>query len=166
MADVDSRITVDFSRHLVTLEVSYTVKHREKPHEPAHAYFTGFLLWEDLSENEGVTIWVTAGHCMRWIEDDLLSKPEDYGEVGFRFVDTLHDATVSDLPVPFAYAAAKNKGWLVNTGGGAVELGLDFGVIFLLPHYSRPILRNRIRPVSGENWKRVPASFDKYFLLG
>jgi len=166
MADVDGRLTAEFSRHLVTLEVSYTVRHQKKPPEDVHTYFTGFLLWEDLSEIEGVTIWVTAGHCMRWIEDDLLGKPEDYGNVGFRFVDTLHNATVSDLPVPFDYAAAKNKGWLVNTGGGAVELGLDFGVIFLLPHYSRPILRNGIRPVSEANWKCVPDSFDKYFVLG
>jgi hypothetical protein len=166
MADVDDRITADFARHLVTLEVAYTVKHQNKPHQQTRSYYTGFLLWESLAENEGVTIWVTAGHCMREIEDDLLGKPDDYSDIHFRFVDTLHHATVSTLPVPFDYEAERLKAWLVNTEGGTVERGMDFGVIFLRPHYSRPILANGIRPVAEENWRQVPDTFDKYLMLG
>ena len=166
MADVDGKIAAWFSRHLVTLEVSYTVKHQNKPHQQTRSYYTGFLLWEPTSGEEGATIWVTAGHCMREIDDDLLGKPEHYADVRFRFVDTLHDAVVSELPVPFDYQAEKVRGWLVHTNERGVELGLDFGVIFLRPHYSRALFANRITPVAEENWKNVPDTFDKYFMLG
>lgn len=166
VADVDGRIAVWFSRHLVTLEVAYTVKHQNKPHEQARSYYTGFLLWERISGDEGATIWVTAGHCMQQIDEELLGKPEHYGDVRFRFVDTLHDAVVSDLPVPFDYAAEKVKGWLFHTDERGVGLGLDFGVIFLRPHYSRALFANRITPVAEENWKGIPDTFDKYFMLG
>jgi hypothetical protein len=166
MADLDGRIAAWFSWHLVTLEVAYTVKHRNKPHEDARTYLSGFLLWEKLSGDEGATIWVTAGHCMQRIEKELLGKPEHYANVRFRFVDTLHDAVVFDLPVPFDYVAESIKGWLVHTNERGVGLGLDYGVIFLRPHYSRPRAANWIRPVAGENWKGTPAAFDKYFMLG
>jgi hypothetical protein len=166
MADVDGRIAAWFSRHFVTLEASYTVKHRNKPHEETRSYYTGFLLWEKTSGDEGAAIWVTAGHCMQQIDEELLGKPEHYGDVRFRFVDTLHDGVVSDLPVPFDYIAEKVKGWLLHKDEHGVDLGLDFGVIFLRPHYSRALFANKIAPVAEENWTGIPDTFDKYFMLG
>ena len=167
MADVEGRATAWFSRHLVTLEVSYTVKHGQKPHETTRSYYTGFLLWEKLpGENEGATIWVTAGHCMRQIDEEILGKPEYYSNIAFRFVDTLHSEVVSDLPVPFDYVAEKFKAWLVHTDERDVMLGLDVGMIFLRRHYSRALLRNNIAPVDEQNWMGVPETFEKYYMLG
>jgi hypothetical protein len=43
MPDVRGDVTAWFSRHLVALEVAYTVKHEKKPPEEARTYFTGFV---------------------------------------------------------------------------------------------------------------------------
>jgi hypothetical protein len=166
MADVSGEIAAWFSRHLVTLEVSYTVKHRTKPHEEARMYVTGFLLWETWCGDEGATIWVTAGHCMRDIEHGLLGNPDDYSNIGFRFVDTLHSAAISDLPIPFDYVGEKIKGSMVHTDEHGAELGFDFGVIFLRPHYARALAANKITPVAEHNWMEIPDTFDGYFMIG
>jgi hypothetical protein len=166
MAEAYGDLTSWFARHLVMLEVSYTVKHRGKAHEQTRSYSTGFLIWEVLSGDEGVTVWVTAGHCMRWIDQELLGKPELYGDVHFRLVDTLHSSLVSDQPIPFDYVAEPIKGWDVHTSEQGVELGLDVGVIFLRPGYSRPLAANKIMPVEERNWQGIPDTFDKYFMLG
>jgi hypothetical protein len=55
---------------------------------------------------------------------------------------------------------------MVHTSDQGVELGLDVGVIFLRPHYSRALSANRIMPVEASNWQEIPDSFDKYFMLG
>jgi hypothetical protein len=166
MPDIDGDIAAWFSRHLVTLEVAYTVRHKTKPFQETRTYINGFLLWEKHAGDEGATIWVTAGHCMRWIEEELIAKPDYYSNVGFRFVDTLHGAVVSDLPITFDYAAETIKGWLVHSDEHTVELGLDFGVIFLRPHYARQLAANRITPVAEYNWTGMPDAFDKYFMIG
>jgi hypothetical protein len=77
MADVDGRIAAWFSRHFVTLEASYTVKHRNKPHEETRSYYTGFLLWEKTSGDEGAAIWVTAGHCMQQVDEEHPNRPHN-----------------------------------------------------------------------------------------
>ena len=166
MPDVRGEIMGWLLRHLVSLEVAYTVKHEKKPPEAARTYLTGFLLWEVQSGDEGVAIWVTAGHWMRWIDQELLAKPESYSKIAFRFLDMLHGVGVSNLPIPFDYVAQQHKAWLVHTDENGTELGQDIGVIFLRPHYSRAMAANKILPVGEANWKDVPESFDKYYMLG
>src|SRR5262245_4596516 len=132
MMDATDRIIAWFSRHLVTLEASFTILHKNKPHESARKYYTGFVLWEKSPDaSKGASIWVTAGHCMRQIDELLLGKPDHYGNVRFRFVDMLHAGAVSDLPTPFDYQAQEVKGWLMNEDDKGIELGWDFGVVFL-----------------------------------
>jgi hypothetical protein len=160
MAAIDDTATQWFSRQIVTLEMTYTVRHRTRQEE-ARCYYTGFLLYE-----QGATIWVTAGHCMEEIENAILANPADYDNVSFRFVDTLHSAAISDQPVPFDYRAASFKSHLFHRNDAGTELGFDFGVIFLPSHYSRLLAANNIAPVDAANWTNVPDSFDAYFMLG
>ena len=68
---------------------------------------------------------------MREIECDLLGRPEDYGDVRFRFIDTLHLGAVSTVPMPFDYQASHLKSWFVRSDDKGVMEGLDFGVVFL-----------------------------------
>ena len=166
MPNVRGELRTWLMRHLVSLEVAYTVKHEKKPPEDARTYLTGFLLWEVHAGDEGVAIRVTAGHCMQWIDEELLAKPETYSKIAFRFVDTLHGAGVSDLPISFDYVAQEHKAWLVHTNENGSKVGQGIGVIFLLPHYSRAMAANKILPVGEANWKDVPESFDKYLMLG
>jgi len=100
MPDVNGDLTSWFERHLVTLEVSYTVKHQNKTDGQTRIFITGFLLSETLSGDEGVMVRVTAGHFAGWIDRDLLGEPEHYGDVRFRLDDTLHSASVYDIPSP------------------------------------------------------------------
>jgi hypothetical protein len=167
MADANDRIIAWFSRHLVTLEASYTVRHQNKPHEQARSYYTGFVLWERSPDgSKGASIWVTAGHCMRQLDEELLGKPDYYSDVRFRFVDTLHAGAVSDLPMPFDYQAQEVKGWMVKTDDKGIESGWDFGVIFLHKHYSRSLWQNKILHIMEDNWSDFPDQFDEYFILG
>jgi hypothetical protein len=116
-----------FARHLVTLEVSYAVKHRHRPPENACNFYSGFLLCETVPGTDlQATIWVTAGHCMREIENDLLGRPEHYGDVRFRFIDTLHLGAVSNIPMPFDYQANDRKSWLVHTDDKGSDAGCRF----------------------------------------
>jgi hypothetical protein len=141
--------------------MKYTVKHQMRPHEEARSYYTGFLLYE-----KGATIWVTAGHCMEEIEQVILADNDSYVDVTFRFIDTLHSNAVSELPPPFAYQDEKFKAFLVNRDDQGIELGWDFGVIFLRSHYADLLSGNNIVPISEPNWTNVPEKFDRYYMLG
>lgn len=161
MPAIDDAATGWFSRHIVTLEMTYMVRHRNRPPEVARCYYTGFLLYE-----RQATMWVTAGHCMEEIEKDILGHPESYSDVKFRFVDTLHSEAISNEPVPFDYQAEYIKTYYFHRDDEGVERGWDFGVVFLRTHYARLLAANGIEPVSAQNWVKVPDEFDRYFMLG
>ena len=124
-------------------------------------YYTGFLMYE-----KQVSVWVTAGHLFEEIETEVLANTDAYADARFRLIDTLHSNVVSIEPVPFDYPAQPFKGFVVHRNTEGVELGWDFGVVFLPSYYGRLLAANKIKPVSERNWKNVPESFDKYFLLG
>jgi hypothetical protein len=108
-----------FARHLAALEASYTVKHHKKAHEHARAFYSGFLLCENVPGTDmQATIWVTAGHCMQEVEEVVLGQPESYSDVRFRFIDTLHLNAVSNLPMPFDYRAGHPKSWVSEKVSG------------------------------------------------
>ena len=103
---------------------------------------------------------------MEEIEEKILGNRDDYGAVKFRFVDTLHSAAVSDRPFSFPYQTDSFKSYLFHRNVAGVEIGWDFGVIHLIPHYSRLLAANKIAPILATNWKDVPLTFDRYFMLG
>jgi hypothetical protein len=160
MAELSGEVLKHFGRHIVTLECTYSVLHRNKPHEDARNYYTGFILYSG-----GAYVWVTAGHCLAEI-DEILANTESLGNVRFQLIDTLHDATVSDLPVPFDYVSEKFRAAYWNRDGAGNGLGHDYGAIFLRSHYARLLDANGIKPVGEDNWKNVPNEFDAYYMLG
>ena len=78
----------------------------------------------------------------------------------------LHDATVSDLPVPFDYVNEKFRAAYWHRDGNGNGLGHDYGVIVLRSHYARLLDANGIKPLGEENWRDVPDAFDMYCMLG
>ncbi|WP_165226453.1 hypothetical protein [Aquisphaera insulae] len=166
MADrVDAELW--FARHLAVLEASYTVKHQTKPHEQARSHYSGFLLQVNLPGTaRQATMWITAGHCMQEIEEQLLGRLECFDDVRFRFLDMLHANAVSELPMPFDYLGGHPKAWLYHTDDRGTALGMDFGVIFLRAHDADLMLGNRLEPVGPPNWVKVPETFDHYYMLG
>lgn len=156
-----------FAKHLAALELAYTVKHVNKPKERTRLFYSGFLLRETVPGTEMVaTMWVTAGHCMEQIDRDVLGNPDAYSDIQFRFIDTLHAEKVSDIPFSFDYQGERYKSYLYHKDENGVELGFDFGVIFLRHHYTDLFLGNKLEPVDEENWTNLPEMFDHYFMLG
>lgn len=150
-----------FCRHLVLLECQYMVRHTARPEEEARKYYTGFLLYVN-----GYTLWVTAGHCIEEIDNDIIGRPDRYRNVRFRFVDFLHHEVSSTEPVPFDLVAMRYKPYLVHRDAGGVERGWDFGGLLLRPHYVMNLRANNVVPVGETNWINVPDEFDFHFMLG
>ena len=98
MAELSGDLLKHFGRHLVSLECTYVVRHRNRPHQEVRNYYSGFILYTG-----GAYVWVTAGHCLVEIRAVHLANTDCFGNIRFQFIDTLHDAAVSDLPVPFDY---------------------------------------------------------------
>lgn len=99
---------------------------------------------------------VTAGHCIRYIEQ---LEASGYNLVSSRLIDSLGlDASHPD-PIPFDY---KNSNPVCLSDDNAY----DYGVISLSDYYVNLLKANKIRAFDEEAWEKQPQRVDYYSILG
>ena len=143
------------SRHLVGLCVTYRHKTQEDAGLPSRfTTCSGTLIIV-----EGILYFLTAGHVLK-----SLSELRGCGDVlieGAALADIFGYRRISDTPIPFDLK--NSKLWFIDDE----ELGLDFGVIPLGPHYARLLLKNGMVALCEENWTtQHRANFEGFAMLG
>lgn len=142
------------SRHFVALTCQYEATDAKGIKSHHSLVYSGFLL-----EVRGYTFWVTAGHCLKELDELLAAKGVRVH--GGSFVDWFACGAVHKSPVPFQY----------ETGRGfhlyQPENGFDFALIPLDLLQIGAFAANNLVPLSRANWVRQRnLSFDSYLMLG
>jgi hypothetical protein len=108
---------------------------------------------------EGSLYFLTAGHVLKSLKD--LRDREDVVIEGASLADVFGHRRVSDTPIPFDLKNAHL--FFVDNE----ELGLDFGVVPIGPHYAMLLAKNGIVAISEENWiKQHTVEFEGHVMLG
>ena len=99
---------------------------------------------------------ITAGHCLRQIEE-LQSKGTEITSCAL--VDTIGTDAIHKDTIPFAYENASPQ-YLSE------DLHYDYGVIPLSSYYRHLLEANSVQSLTEEVWEKQPDEFDFYKLLG
>lgn len=148
-ADEASRFMKFMSRHLVVLGGAY----KSRTETRAFAY-SGFAM-----RIRDSLCWVTAGHCLKNLEDALASP--EVKVFGCGFSDYFGDGATNFDRVPFEYTIG--RGCYIDDA----TLALDYGVIVLDRITAQCLLQNGITPINRSNWEHQhQLEFELYKLLG
>lgn len=143
-----------FSRHLISLSISYRIKNEGAAAQPRFSASSGTLI-----ETGGRVFYLTAGHVISDIEE--AEKNPAIEVLNAVLADNFGSDRKSDLPIPFVLSATSR--YFVDDE----ILGLDFGVIELAPYYVRLLKANGAVVLTEERWNRQSnVSFDKFAMLG
>lgn len=144
---IDDELVAFLHQHVVP--VFFTL---EKGQDTEHRVMTTFVL--SVSNR-----WflITAGHCVQQVE--TRTKRDGYGIVQCLLMDSLGLGATYREPIPFVYEQAQPVCL-------SDDLGFDYGVIDLSPHYKQLLQANNVRGLNEEVWKKQPGEVDFYGLLG
>lgn len=149
-----SRFLRVFGRHLVALCVTCRSNTTPGGTQGRRIFFNcpGVVI-----SVRGEHFFLTAGHTLQQLEQDLQSASVEYE--GSVLADTFGLDRRSDRPIPFDLPSHRMIPLYEN--------GFDFGLIHLEDYYVRLLLRNEIRVVSTENIGRPDSiTFSHYFMFG
>jgi hypothetical protein len=135
-----------FHRHLAP--ILFTISKDDAEHQ---FVVTAFVL-----SVEDKWFLVTAGHCLREIEE---YKSHRYTVSSCALIDSLGTDPKDDYSIPFAYELASPQ-YLSQ------DLEYDYGIIALSTYYREHLQMQGIHPLTERVWDNLPDSFHSYKLLG
>jgi hypothetical protein len=124
--------------------------HFIKGDESHHYVFSTFVI----SIEDGWFL-ITAGHCLKEIEDIL--KAGYFIEKG-ELLDFVNINSTYSHSVPFNFEA--------SFSGHMGDNKYDYGIIYLEDHYKRLLEANGVKALDEEVWEKQPDDPDFYLLLG
>jgi hypothetical protein len=141
------------SRHFVSLQGTYLIP-AGQPNAGEHFFsHSGFVV-----AIRKAWLLVTAGHILKKLDQALA-----LGQPSFRchLADYFGPSAKNDISIPFDYASTR------RTSVDDDNLGLDFGLILLTPHYIKLLKDNGVEPVPESHWAfRDGMQFELYGILG
>lgn len=143
------------SQHFVALRIEYETKDAKGKVQPRRAaVLSGFLL-----ELHGVTLWVTAGHSLKLIDDAIVA-----GKLRVRestFLDHFNLDSKFGHGVPYRYEPG--CGFYIEEK----DEGLDFAMIMIDGNRRKLFSANGIVPIGRPHWEnQAGLTFDFYRMLG
>jgi hypothetical protein len=142
------------SRHLVSLAGIYESYKDGKLFQSGTFAVSGFVL--TLHDRH---FWVTAGHCLKYLDDNIRNGVLKIFDVGF--ADYFGDEAKDQHKYPFSYEPG--CGFYIDSQ----EDGLDFAIIPLDLLTIQNFAANGVKDVSRANWLQQPAlTFERYMILG
>lgn len=142
----DDKLIGFFHRHVVPVFFTF-----QKETDAQSFVVTAFVL--SVSDT-----WflVTAGHCIREIED---ITNHGYKITHCQLIDSLGlDAKHLD-PIPFVY----QESYPVCISD---NYAFDYGIMVLSPYYKQLLQANNVQALNEDVWKKQPSKVDFYMLLG
>ncbi|MGA2617043.1 MAG: hypothetical protein ABSF26_05480 [Thermoguttaceae bacterium] len=150
----DGDVVAFMSRHFVALTCHYNLSKPDGTTDHHVPVISGFLL-----ELHGVFFWVTAGHCLKYL--DKLLASEGVQVYGGSFMDGFGYGAVHKHALPFRYETG--CGYYVTQ----LEHGIDFGLIALNGLQIRAFQANKVIAITRENWLHQRGlTFDFYKMRG
>lgn len=144
---------IDFmSQHFVAAIVDAHTLDKGKITSRTVAVFSGWLL-----EVQDTLFWVTAGHCLRDLDQQINDK--DVEIVRFLLKDDL--GYMAQFPHPVSYPYEPGRAFYVYDQ----EDGLDFAIIPLKGLYRQNILKNGNVAITRENWIHQKGLEFKFFRI-
>ena len=100
---------------------------------------------------------ITAGHCIRLIED--FTEKLGYELTSSQLIDSLGVGASHLEAIPFVY----NESYPTCVSD---DYAFDYGVMVLSSYYRQLLEANNIQALDEEVWKKQPTTVDFYMLLG
>ncbi len=123
-------------KHFISLLVIVHGGSDQPNPEQSHSFHSGFLM-----RLKDRYVWVTAGHCLRHIQEAIEIKGSS--RLNFRWVDALHRGRFPESPFPVVALEERLECYLEHIVDGK-KLGLDFGFVFLNELEIRAFLMNGV----------------------
>ena len=142
------------SRHLVALTSEYKSYEKGKLLHHGVLAFSGFPI-----EMLNRWFWVTAGHCLKMLDDNIPTKTMELFRT--EFMDCFGPGEPVLNGVPYTYEPG--CGFFIEKK----DLALDFGLIPLRNLYRQNMVKNGVVAISRIHWEsQAELTFSEYKILG
>lgn len=141
-------------RYLVAMQVRYDVHNSDGSIKPVVILFSGFVL-----RLHGCSFWVTAGHCIKKLERELMDSPGVHIH-HIHLMDYFGTDAVHQHMIAFPYERGDAK-WFFR------EKVYDFVLVPLRHLYCMNLATNGVQVVERHMWfERTPRNYIAYKMVG